>query len=128
MRYANGKSPISEETPHKPKLAFSPANFAMGVDYMEEERPFFVKIGKYGLIAALQKLDKQLRAVWAPSHAVVPRGYRRSRGSRSPRSYLGRTCAYPVDEGNFGNRSMNGLLARRVLMMMLSIFRNRPTG
>ena len=30
---------------------------------MEEERPFFVKIGKDGLIAALQKLDRQLRNV-----------------------------------------------------------------
>ncbi|PIL23180.1 hypothetical protein GSI_14489 [Ganoderma sinense ZZ0214-1] len=36
-------------------------NFATAVDYMEEDRPFFVKIGKAGLIAALQKLDGQLR-------------------------------------------------------------------
>ncbi|KAI0754187.1 band 7 domain-containing protein [Daedaleopsis nitida] len=61
MRYANGKQTISEEPLRKPKRKFS-TNFAMGVDYMEEERPFFVKIGKDGLIAALQKLDQQLRA------------------------------------------------------------------
>ena len=41
----------------------SVGNFATAVDYMEEERPFFVKIGKDGLIAALQKLDGQLRNV-----------------------------------------------------------------
>ena len=41
----------------------SVGNFATAVDYMEEDRPFFVKIGKDGLIAALQKLDGQLRNV-----------------------------------------------------------------
>ena len=59
--YMNGKSSVGEE-PHKPRRNFS-ANFATAVDYMEEERAFFVKIGKDGLIAALQKLDRQLRAV-----------------------------------------------------------------
>ncbi|TFK87557.1 hypothetical protein K466DRAFT_586278 [Polyporus arcularius HHB13444] len=59
--FTNGKAPISEE-PHKTRLEYSAANFATAVDYMEEERPFFVKIGKDGLIAALQKLDQQLRA------------------------------------------------------------------
>ena len=58
------KAPI-DEVPQKPRRReyASPANFATAVDYMEEERPFFVKIGKDGLIAALQKLDRQLRAV-----------------------------------------------------------------
>ncbi|KAM5543521.1 hypothetical protein V8D89_002772 [Ganoderma adspersum] len=42
------------------------ANFATAVDYMEEERPFFVKIGKDGLIGALQKLDGQLRNAGRP--------------------------------------------------------------
>ncbi|KAI0717062.1 hypothetical protein C8Q76DRAFT_617747 [Earliella scabrosa] len=57
------KAPI-DEVPQKPRRReyASPANFATAVDYMEEERPFFVKIGKDGLIAALQKLDRQLRA------------------------------------------------------------------
>lgn len=32
-------------------------------DYMETDRPFFIKIGKDGLNAALQKLDKQLQNV-----------------------------------------------------------------
>lgn len=62
----NGKAAISEE-PHKPQREYTTANFATAVDYMEEERPFFVKIGKDGLIAALQKLDRQLRAVSAHS-------------------------------------------------------------
>ncbi len=34
--------------------------FATTLDYMSEDRPFFVKIGKEGLIAALDKLDRQL--------------------------------------------------------------------
>lgn len=34
--------------------------FLHTVDYTLEERPFFVPIGKGGLIAALQRLDKQL--------------------------------------------------------------------
>lgn len=32
-------------------------------DYLETERPFFIKIGKDGLISALQKLDQQLQKV-----------------------------------------------------------------
>lgn len=34
--------------------------FATTVDYMAEDRPFFVKIGKDGLIAALEKLNHLL--------------------------------------------------------------------
>lgn len=30
------------------------------VDYLDQTRPFFVKIGKGGLLEALEKLDKQL--------------------------------------------------------------------
>ena len=61
----NGKARIDEEpdfikSAHPKGLS---TNFAAAVDYMEEERPFFVKIGKDGLIAALQKLDRQLRSV-----------------------------------------------------------------
>lgn len=40
-------------------------NFVKTADYMEGDRPFFVAIGKAGLIAALQQLDKQLRDVSA---------------------------------------------------------------
>ncbi|KAL6302729.1 band 7 domain-containing protein [Sparassis latifolia] len=36
-------------------------NFVKTEDYMTEDRPFLVTIGKDGLIAALQKLDRQLR-------------------------------------------------------------------
>ncbi|KAK7685747.1 hypothetical protein QCA50_011093 [Cerrena zonata] len=35
--------------------------FVQTVDYLEEERALFIKIDKDGLIAALQKLDKQLK-------------------------------------------------------------------
>jgi hypothetical protein len=38
-------------------------NFVKATDYTEEEKPFFVKIGKDGLTAALHKLDTQLRSV-----------------------------------------------------------------
>ena len=41
-------------------------NFVETADYLATERPFFVAIGKDGLIAALQKLDAQLRQVRAP--------------------------------------------------------------
>ncbi|OBZ67929.1 hypothetical protein A0H81_12164 [Grifola frondosa] len=37
-------------------------NFVKATEYLDEQRPFFVNIGKDGLIAALQKLDKELRA------------------------------------------------------------------
>lgn len=40
-------------------------NFVKEADYLLGDRPFFVSIGKDGLIAALQKLDMQLRNVSA---------------------------------------------------------------
>ena len=40
-----------------------PAKFGPHTDYLEESGPFFIGIGKGGVIAALQKLDEQLRAV-----------------------------------------------------------------
>jgi hypothetical protein len=46
------------------KKAKLPVNdFVRAADYMLDEREFFVSIGKDGLIAALQKLDKQLENV-----------------------------------------------------------------
>jgi len=39
-------------------------NFVRPTDYLAEERPFFVVIGKAGVIAALEKLDRELRDVW----------------------------------------------------------------
>jgi hypothetical protein len=38
----------------------SVSDFIAADDYTLEDRPFFVTIGKDGLIGALQKLDKQL--------------------------------------------------------------------
>lgn len=35
-------------------------HFSTALDYMDEDRPFFVAIGKDGVISALQKLDNQL--------------------------------------------------------------------
>ncbi|KAL1948779.1 hypothetical protein VTO73DRAFT_10585 [Trametes versicolor] len=59
----NGKARFEE--PFKPSAhkasAASAANFVSALDYMEEDRQFFVKIEKDGLIAALQKLDRQLK-------------------------------------------------------------------
>lgn len=37
--------------------------FSTSLDYAIEDRPFFVPIGKDGVTAALQKLDKQLQQV-----------------------------------------------------------------
>jgi len=42
------------------------------IDFAIEDRPFFVPIGKEGVTAALQKLDKQLQQVGASSHATRP--------------------------------------------------------
>lgn len=49
----------------KPPLVFSGADIDefITVDYSLEERPFFVPIGKDGILAALQKLDRQLKNV-----------------------------------------------------------------
>ncbi|EIW54804.1 band 7 domain-containing protein [Trametes versicolor FP-101664 SS1] len=56
----NGKARFEE--PFKPSAhKASAANFVSALDYMEEDRQFFVKIEKDGLIAALQKLDRQLK-------------------------------------------------------------------
>lgn len=39
------------------------AKFGNAVDYIDQTRPFFVKIGAGGLLEALEKLDKELIAV-----------------------------------------------------------------
>jgi hypothetical protein len=46
-------------------LVFSGADIDgfISADYSLEERPFFVPIGKDGILAALQKLDRQLKNV-----------------------------------------------------------------
>ena len=50
-------------SPKKPTIRPPHITFTQTVDYLAEERPFFVKIGKDGLISALQKLDRQLKNV-----------------------------------------------------------------
>ena len=49
----------------------SSKNLRDTADYLETERPFFVKIGKDGLISALQKLDRQLQQVNALSFCTL---------------------------------------------------------
>ncbi|KAF7359523.1 Band 7 domain-containing protein [Mycena sanguinolenta] len=53
----NGKNP-SAPAPHIPSVG-KPFSFTTD-DYLKEQRPFYVPIGKGGLIAALEKLDQQL--------------------------------------------------------------------
>jgi hypothetical protein len=50
----------NSQTPSPSKAA---GGFLHTADYTLEERPFFVPIGKDGLIGALQRLDQQLIAV-----------------------------------------------------------------
>lgn len=63
----NGK-----ESPPPPKAQTSTQGFTgktrmsefTTVDYTVEEKPFFIPIGKGGVIAALEKLDRQLQEVF----------------------------------------------------------------
>ena len=45
--------------------------FGESADYLEQDRPFCVSIGKDGLIAALGKLDDQLRKVRSSYHMYI---------------------------------------------------------
>jgi hypothetical protein len=51
----------SNSTP--PRKGVSLHEFSKTADYALEERPFFVPVGKDGIIAALEKIDRQLRNV-----------------------------------------------------------------
>ncbi|KAH9911645.1 hypothetical protein B0H21DRAFT_782413 [Amylocystis lapponica] len=55
--------PTEDRTALKESRSIHVGNGALvkTADYLVEDRPFFVSIGKDGLIAALQKLDQQLR-------------------------------------------------------------------
>ncbi|KAI0072143.1 band 7 domain-containing protein [Panus rudis PR-1116 ss-1] len=55
---ALGSSSSKARSTHPNPVA---ADFLRTVDYLEGERPYFVGIGKDGLIGALQKLDKRLK-------------------------------------------------------------------
>lgn len=37
--------------------------FVIATDYMDENRPYFVKVGKDGVLPAIQKLDLEMRNV-----------------------------------------------------------------
>lgn len=64
----NGESPFNNDTFGKGPsssiarvgLALQPRNDFMTSDYTLQERPFFVPLGKGGVLEALQKLDRQL--------------------------------------------------------------------
>ncbi len=58
--YLREKEPLNASPPLKPK------NIPFLAPQIDVDRPFFVNIGKDGLIAALQKLDLQLRNVGPP--------------------------------------------------------------
>ncbi|THU99362.1 hypothetical protein K435DRAFT_719810 [Dendrothele bispora CBS 962.96] len=81
---------------HKDESAHSPSKRAgkakasgfVTADYQLEDRPFFVPIGKDGLVAALQKLDKQL----------VESGRQHLLSSMSPTDWIGRE----ISPGNIG--------------------------
>lgn len=62
LKNMNGLKPHSS-SPGKYNSNVASKNLRDTADYLETERPFFVKIGKEGLISALQKLDNQLRQV-----------------------------------------------------------------
>lgn len=91
----NGKARFEE--PFKPSAhKASAANFVSALDYMEEDRQFFVKIEKDGLIAALQKLDRQLKNVRMVPYSVPCSG----RSLTLP--YLtGWARTHPVAQGPF---------------------------
>ncbi|KAF8969857.1 hypothetical protein BDZ97DRAFT_2055545 [Flammula alnicola] len=56
----NSHSPTKPQPSRHGFTSKSPNDFTT-VDYTVEERPFFIPIGKDGVIAALEKLDQQLR-------------------------------------------------------------------
>ena len=65
--YLHPKHPETSKEPRPPKQN----NFVDNVDYALKERAFFVPIGKDGVIAALEKLDRQLTQVKSPMSKLV---------------------------------------------------------
>jgi len=59
LRHKEDFSPIKEYEGSK-RAGKAKASQFVTADYELEDRPFFIPIGKDGLVAALQKLDKQL--------------------------------------------------------------------
>lgn len=66
-RQQNGKPTASREGDTKRKTG---PLAATAVDYLQEERPFFIMIGKDGPTGALRKLDEQLLAVSVSQHCL----------------------------------------------------------
>ena len=73
MSHMGDPTYLSDTYPRKPSASgkgvhlahhdMPPRTFLETNEYMDTERPFFVTVGKDGLISALQKLDVQLRNV-----------------------------------------------------------------
>lgn len=62
-RLSNGNGKSTRNVDYKRRPAVPGSLAATAVDYLQEERPFFVMIGKDGPAGAIEKLDQQLRAV-----------------------------------------------------------------
>lgn len=62
--YGNGVETLKEESK-------KPEPFLIATDYMDESRPYFVKIGKDGVLAAIQNLDLELRNVSIHFHLFI---------------------------------------------------------
>lgn len=72
-----------------------PDPFNIAIDYMDESRPYFIKIGKDGVLAALQKLDLELRNT----------GQKRILSRKTPVSWTGKE----ISPGNIGLINHGGL-------------------
>ena len=59
LQHFNGKRPEGGDK----ALRVPTVNFGKEIDYSLTDRPLFVVVGKDGMLAALQKLDRQLRNV-----------------------------------------------------------------
>ncbi|EIM89326.1 uncharacterized protein STEHIDRAFT_76273 [Stereum hirsutum FP-91666 SS1] len=65
-RLSNGNGKSTRNADYKRRPAVPGSLAATAVDYLQEERPFFVMIGKDGPAGAIEKLDQQLRASGRP--------------------------------------------------------------
>ncbi|KIJ54086.1 hypothetical protein M422DRAFT_25046 [Sphaerobolus stellatus SS14] len=94
----NGKAPMKANSP-QPSGRKEPFNIA--IDYMDETRPYVVKIGKDGVIPALQKLDLELRNS-GQGHII---------SRKSPTSWIGREIT-PGQIGVINHGGLPKLLTR----------------
>ena len=70
--HAKYDSPIKDRSPKRSGAMYTPGEKYPGgmnvaPENIDEDRPFFVKIGKDGVLAAPRKLDAQLQSVCNPA-------------------------------------------------------------